>query len=90
MSKHLANGPKFGILSEISPVMEEARGTTWHAWIRMGEGMSAMTLWVARARQTGLEAVAALVFVGADVLAVAGALRMRLDRTPEEPVTVGA
>jgi hypothetical protein len=52
--------------------------------------MSAMTAWVERARRTGLEAVAALAFMGADVLAVAGALRMRLDRTPSQPVGFGA
>jgi hypothetical protein len=43
-----------------------------------------MTVWVTRARRTGLEAVAALAFMGADMLAVAGALRMRLDKTPPQ------
>jgi hypothetical protein len=52
--------------------------------------MSAMTVWVERARRTGLEAVAALAFVGADILAVAGAVRMRLDRTPPQPASLNA
>ena len=52
--------------------------------------MSAMTVWVARARHTGLEAVAALAVVGAEMLAVAGALRMRFDRTPPQSVGCSA